>query len=102
MAEDTGRGFAPWIGVIDKFSFPSQDWAAVYTHVPFDRPYTIPSEYDPNLALVLVWGDDMATAKERACQFLDATLIEGQNAHQEPIMTNIPYLRANLDRLLTF
>ncbi len=102
VAEDTGRGFAPWIGEIDRFSFPSQAWAAVYTHVPFDRPYTIPSEYDPNLALVLVWGDDMATAKERARQFLDDTLIEGQNAHQEPIMTNIPYLRANLDRLLTF
>lgn len=102
VAEDTSRGFAPWIGTISQFSFPQEDWAAVYTHVPFDRPYTIPSEYDPNLALVLVWGDDMAMAKDRARQFLDGTVIEGKNAHDEAIMTNIPYLRGNLERLLTF
>jgi acetyl-CoA carboxylase biotin carboxylase subunit len=102
VAEDTSRGFAPWIGAISKFSFPREDWAVVYTHVPFDRPYTIPSEYDPNLALVLVWGDDMAMAKDRARQFLDGTVIEGSNAHGEAILTNIPYLRANLARLLTF
>lgn len=102
VAEDTSRGFAPWIGTISQFSFPTEDWAAVYTHVPFDRPYTIPSEYDPNLALVLVWGDDMEMAKSRARQFLDGTVIEGSNSHDEPIMTNIPYLRGNLERLLTF
>jgi len=102
VAEDTSRGFAPWIGTISQFSFPKEDWAAVYTHVPFDRTYTIPSEYDPNLALILVWGDDMAMAKNRARQFLDGTVIEGRNTHDEPIMTNIPYLRGNLERLLTF
>ena len=102
VAEDTNRGFAPWIGTISQFSFPQEDWAAVYTHVPFDRPYTIPSEYDPNLALVLVWGDDMAMAKNRARQFLDGTVIDGRNSHDEAIMTNIPYLRGNLERLLTF
>lgn len=102
VAEDTARGFAPWIGTISQFSFPQEDWAAVYTHVPFDRPYTIPSEYDPNLALVLVWGDDMEMAKARARQFLDGTVIEGRNSHEEPILTNIPYLRGNLERLLTF
>jgi acetyl/propionyl-CoA carboxylase alpha subunit len=102
VAEDTSRGFAPWIGTISQFSFPAEDWAAVYTHVPFDRAYRIPSEYDPNLALVLVWGDDMAMAKNRARQFLDGTVIEGHNSHDEAIMTNIPYLRGNLERLLTF
>jgi len=102
VAEDTNRGFAPWIGTISQFSFPREDWAAVYTHVPFDRAYTIPSEYDPNLALILVWGDDMAMAKNRARQFLDGTVIEGRNSHDEEIMTNIPYLRGNLERLLTF
>ena len=102
VAEDTSRGFAPWIGTISQFAFPSEEWAAVYTHVPFDRPYTIPSEYDPNLALVMVWGDDMVMAKERARQFLDGSAIAGQNAHGDAIMTNIPYLRGNLDRLLTF
>jgi len=102
VAEDTSRGFAPWIGTISQFSFPQEEWAAVYTHVPFDRPYTIPSEYDPNLALVLVWGETMAVAKNRARQFLDGTVIAGRNTHDEPILTNIPYLRGNLERLLTF
>ena len=50
-------------------TIPSYDWSAVYTHVPSDRPYVIPSEYDPNLALALVWGDSMAEAKERGRQF---------------------------------
>ena len=102
VAEDTHRDFAPWIGTITQFSFPQEEWAALYTHVPFDRPYIIPSEYDPNLALILVWGKDMAEAKERARKFLDATEIDGQNSSGDKIMTNIPYLRDNLDRLLTF
>lgn len=102
IAEDTHRGFAPWIGTISKFSFPVYDWAAVYTHVPFDRPYIIPSEYDPNLALALVWGDTMEDAKEKGRKFLDEVVIEGKNAHGEDILTNIPYLKKNIDRLLTF
>jgi len=102
VAEDTRRGFAPWIGTINKFSFPREDWAAVYTHVPFDRPYMIPSEYDPNLALILVWGDSMDEAKRRAADFLDRTAVEGEDSRGGAIMTNITYLRDNLDRLLTF
>ncbi len=102
VSEDTHRGFAPWIGTISKFSFPQYDWAAVYTHVPSDRPYVIPSDYDPNLALALVWGDSMSEAKERGLRLLGETVIEGQNAGGEPILTNIPYLKDNVDRLLTF
>ena len=55
VAEDTRRGFAPWIGTITEFTFPDHDWSEVYSHVPFDRPYPIPSDFDPNLALALVW-----------------------------------------------
>jgi acetyl-CoA carboxylase biotin carboxylase subunit len=102
VAEDTHKGFAPWIGTITKFTFPQHDWAATYTHVPFDRPYVIPSEYDPNLALVMVWGDSMEEAKERARHFLDGVAIAGENGKGEPILTNIPYLRDKLDSLLTF
>jgi acetyl/propionyl-CoA carboxylase alpha subunit len=102
VAEDPSRGFAPWIGTITKFSLPKEDWSAVYTHVPSDRPYTIPSDYDPNMALALVWGESMAEAKERARQFLAAAVVEGENSSGAPIMTNIQYLRDNLDRLLTF
>ncbi len=102
VAEDTQRGFAPWIGTITKFSFPQREWAAIYTHVPFDRPYVIPSDYDPNLALAIVWGKTIQATKERAKQFLDDVQIEGSNGKGEPIITNINYLGNNLDRLLTF
>ena len=102
VAEDTKRGFAPWIGTIEKFIFPQYDWSAVYTHVPFDKPYMIPSDFDPNLALAVLWGDSIQEAKERASQFLAETVIEGQNSKGEPIVTNMEYLNNNLDRLLTF
>ena len=102
VAEDPRRGFAPWIGTIDRFSFPSEEWSAVYTHVPTDRPYMIPSEYDPNLALILVWGESMDDAKQRAASFLERTEITGKDSRGNGIMTNISYLRDNLDRLLTF
>ncbi len=102
VAEDTKRGFAPWIGTINKFDFPQHDWSTVYSHVPSDRPYVIPSEYDPNLALALVWGDTMAEAKARGRQFLKDVVIEGENASGDPILTNLNYLVDNFDRLLTF
>ncbi len=102
VAEDTRRDFAPWIGTITRFDLPHHDWSAVYTHVPSDRPYPIPSEYDPNLALALVWGDSMNQAKQRALEFIDRTRIEGTDSAGDGIITNLDYLRDNLDRLLTF
>ncbi len=102
VAEDTRRGFTPWIGTITDLSFPVHDWSAVYTHVPTDRPYTIPSDFDPNLALALVWGDSMDEAKQRAARFIDETVIRGKDSAGGPIITNLNYLKDNLDRLLTF
>lgn len=102
VAEDTIRGFAPWIGTISKFKFPNYDWSAVYTHVPFDRPYMIPSDFDPNLALALVWGDSVEEAKKRAAKLLKETDIRGKDSSGGKIVTNLAYLKENLDRLLTF
>jgi len=102
VAENPARDFTPWIGTITRFDLPRYEWSALYTHVPSDRPYPIPSEYDPNLALALVWGDSMEQAKERAREFIDHAVIEGENSNGEPILTNLGYLRDNLDRLLTF
>jgi len=102
VAEDTKRGFAPWIGTITDFTFPDHDWSVVYSHVPSDRPYTIPSDFDPNLALALVWADTMDEAKTRAAAFIDETSIRGEDSSGEPIITNLDYLKENLDRLLTF
>jgi biotin carboxylase len=70
--------------------------------VPFDRPYVIPSDYDPKLALAMVWGDNMQEAQERAQLFLEQVQIEGTDSKGEPIVTNTTYLENNLDRLLTF
>ena len=102
VAEDTRRGFAPWIGTITEFTFPQHEWSAVYTHVPFDRPYIIPSDFDPNLALALVWGDSMDEAKARAARFIDEVVIRGRDSGDNPIITNLAYLKNNLDRLLAF
>jgi acetyl/propionyl-CoA carboxylase alpha subunit len=102
VAEDTRRGFAPWIGTITDFTFPQHEWSAVYTHVPFDRPYPIPSDFDPNLALALVWGDSMDEAKARAASFIDEVVIRGKDSSDNPIVTNLAYLKNNLDRLLAF
>jgi acetyl/propionyl-CoA carboxylase alpha subunit len=102
VAEDTRRGFAPWIGTITEFTFPNHPWSAVYTHVPFDRPYTIPSDFDPNLALALVWGDSVQDAKDKAVRFLQETTINGVDGGGNAIITNLHYLHDNLDRLLAF
>lgn len=102
VAEDTQRGFSPWIGTINEFKFPAYSWSTVYSHVPTDRPYPIPSDFDPNLALALVWGDNVDDAKEKAAQFIDETVIRGEDSSGQPIITNLDYLKKNLDRLLTF
>ena len=102
VAEDTKRGFAPWIGTITDFNFPQYDWSVVYSHVPFDKPYTIPSDFDPNLALALVWGKSVDEAKAHAAQFIDESIINGKDSSGSPIITNLEYLKNNLDRLLTF
>jgi acetyl/propionyl-CoA carboxylase alpha subunit len=102
VAEDTRRGFAPWIGTIKEFRFPDHPWSVVYSHVPTDRAYPIPSDFDPNLALALVWGKDIDDAKQKAAQFIDETTIRGEDSSGSPIITNLEYLRNNLDRLLAF
>lgn len=102
VAEDTRRGFAPWIGTITEFKFPEYPWSIVYSHVPGDRPYTIPSDFDPNLALALVWGESMDDAKAKAARFIDETVIRGKDSSNKPIITNLNYLKNNLDRLLAF
>lgn len=102
VAENTRRDFAPWIGTITRFDLPEFEWSSVYTHVPADRPYPIPSEYDPNLALAIVWGDTVEEAKKRALNFLEQTTIDGEDSSGGGIITNLEYLRNHLDRLLTF
>lgn len=102
VAENTGRGFTPWCGTITRFDFPDEPWATVHSHVPRDEPYKIPTEYDPNLALGIIWGRDTDQAKERARQFLKGTVIEGKGAHGEGIITNLDYLHERIGEILRF
>jgi acetyl/propionyl-CoA carboxylase alpha subunit len=102
VAEDTRRGFVPWSGTIERFSLPAHDWLQVYTHVPTDRPYTIPTEYDPNLALAIVWGEDLKQAKERGRTLLAGSVIEGVGGKGRPIETNLDFLRDNIVSVLRY
>jgi acetyl/propionyl-CoA carboxylase alpha subunit len=102
VAEDTRRGFAPWCGTITRFDFPNEPWARLYSHVPTDRPYKIPTEYDPNLALAIIWGPTTKEAKDRARQFLETTVIEGEGAQGESIVLNLGYLYDRVEDVLQF
>ncbi len=102
IAENPENRFAPWVGRIDRFSWMEKDWVQVHTHVPLDRPYEIPTEYDPNLALAIIWGRDLQEARERGGVFLDSLVLEGRNRAGEPLQSNISYLRANTVDLLMF
>ena len=102
VAEDTKRGFAPWCGTITELRFPQYEWATVHTHVPTDRPYKIPTEYDPNLALAIIWGPTSQDAIDRAKEFIDNTVINGYGPRGESIITNLQYLRERLNACLRF
>ncbi|NDY41717.1 acetyl-CoA carboxylase biotin carboxylase subunit [Dissulfurirhabdus thermomarina] len=102
VAEDTRRGFAPWCGTITRFEHPEHPWLTVHSHVPRDRPYKIPTEYDPNLALAIVWGEDTPQAQERARRYLSEVVMEGEGPDGGSILVNLDYLRERLDDILQF
>lgn len=102
IAEDPANKFTPWIGRIEAFDWPDQPWLQMYTHVPTDQPYEIPTEFDPNLALAIVWGEDLAQAKARGKLLLDQLVLQGKDAQGGALKSNIAFLKANTDRLLEF
>lgn len=102
IAEDPDNKFAPWVGRIDEFSWPEQPWLNVYTQVPRDEPYQIPTEFDPNLALAIIKGDDLAQAKQRGLEFLDRLVLRGQDRSGNPLKSNVDFLRKKTANLLEF
>ncbi|SDB39220.1 Biotin carboxylase C-terminal domain-containing protein [Desulfonatronum thiosulfatophilum] len=102
IAEEPHNKFAPWVGRIERFQWKEEPWVRVYSHVPTDRPYEIPTEFDPNLALGIVWGETLHQARERGQSFLDNLVLEGRNTRGEPLQSNIAYLHAKTDMLLMF
>jgi acetyl/propionyl-CoA carboxylase alpha subunit len=102
IAEDPYNRFTPWVGRIDEFGWPSYPWLQVHTHVPTDRPYEIPIEFDPNLALVIIWGKDLAQAREHGLLVLDSMRLCGKTSTGEDLKSNIQFHKANTERLLRF
>jgi len=102
IAEDPDNNFTPWVGRIEHFSWEKQSWLSVLTHVPLDRPYQIPTEFDPNLALAIIWGKDIEETRARGLAFLDSLRLEGKNGAGEPLKSNVGFLRANTGRILRF
>ncbi len=102
IAEDPDNRFAPWVGTIDSYGWRDHDWLTMLTHVPTEAPYVIPTEFDPNLALGIIWGKDLEEAKARGVEFLDALTLQGHNAAGEELKSNINFLRTNTGRILKF
>ena len=102
IAEAPENRFTPWVGKISSFGWKPHDWLSMHTHVPTDVPYDIPTEVDPNLALGIVWGKDLAEARTRGVEFLDELTLDGANASGEPLQSNVAFLREKTAQILLF
>ncbi|WP_038056124.1 biotin carboxylase N-terminal domain-containing protein [Thermodesulfobacterium hydrogeniphilum] len=102
IAEDTKRGFIPLSGTINKFKWTPKPWLTMRTHVPQDKPYNIPTQFDPNLALAIVYGKTFNEAKKRGLEFLNDIIIEGENLQGEKLKTNIEFLKEQTYNLYKF
>ncbi|MFV0350050.1 MAG: biotin carboxylase N-terminal domain-containing protein [Halodesulfovibrio sp.] len=102
IAEDPDNKFTPWVGRIEQFGWTQEDWFSMHTHVPTDTPYDIPTEFDPNLALAIIWGKDLAHVKERGLEFLDKLKLAGANKAGEALKSNVNFLRVKTPIILKF
>jgi len=102
IAEDPDNNFTPWVGRIEHFSWKAEPWLNVLTQIPLDKPYEIPTEFDPNLALAIIWGKDIDEAKARGLSFLDSLQLDGVNGSGEPLKSNVGFLKSNTPRILKF
>jgi acetyl/propionyl-CoA carboxylase alpha subunit len=102
IAEDTENRFTPCVGRIEKFFWKEREWLSLHTHVPVDGPYDIPTEFDPNLALAIVWGRNLAEARSRGMEFLESLVLQGRNQSGVALKFNREFLRRNTPRILLF
>ncbi len=102
IAEDPENNFTPWVGVIERFAYKEEPWLHLHTHIPTDKPYDIPTDFDPNLALAIIWGKDLKEVQERGKQFLDNLVLEGKNLQGEPLKSNIAFLKEKTPSILEF
>ncbi|MBQ9104636.1 MAG: acetyl-CoA carboxylase biotin carboxylase subunit [Mailhella sp.] len=105
IAEDPDSDFAPWVGDIDRFQWEERDWCRLHTQVPPctpEKPYTIPTEFDPNLALGIIWGSDLAEVSAHGLDFLEHLVLEGHNGKGEALKSNVEFLKKKTERMLRF
>ncbi len=102
IAEDPSNRFTPWVGRIDNFAWQKEDWLSMHTHVPTTEAYEIPTEFDPNLALGIVWGKDLAEVKQRGIQFLENLVLDGANQNGESLKSNVAFLHEKTEHILKF
>jgi len=106
IAEDPADRFTPCLGRIEGFGWKPEPWLSVSTQVPTifdgDTTYDIPMEFDPNLALAIIWGEDLAQARERGESFLKGVILSGTDARGGPLRTNIGFLLARTPAILHF
>jgi acetyl/propionyl-CoA carboxylase alpha subunit len=74
-AEDARAGFVPSTGRVALLRLPTGPGVRV-DHALFDG-MTVPTEYDPLLAKIVVWGKDRAEALARAKRAVRETIVAG-------------------------
>lgn len=102
IAEDPANNFAPWVGRIDEFSWKDASWLKMHTQIPTDEPYEIPTEFDPNLALAIVWGKDLAEAKQRGVEFINGMVLRGKDSKGLALKSNLAFLKEQTEHVLEF
>ncbi len=70
--------------------------------MPAQEAYDIPTEFDPNLALGIVWGKDIADVRERGVSFLDNLALQGVSGAGVPLQSNVAFLKEKTNRILLF
>lgn len=102
IAENPDQNFTPWVGRIEKFQWQNADWLKMHTHVPTDKAYDIPTEFDPNLALGIVWGKDINEVRTRGEEFLDHVVLQGKDGQGGEMKTNLAFLKRKTPDILKF
>ena len=101
IAESPADNFTPWVGTIDRLRWEEHPWLSVHTQVP-KSAYIIPTEFDPNLALAIVWAPNLDELKKRGHQFLEELVLNGHNNSGDPMQNNIAFLKEKTDHILQF
>jgi acetyl/propionyl-CoA carboxylase alpha subunit len=102
IAEDTDEKFAPWAGKIEELKWDEHAWLKMHTHIPKDLPYQIPTEFDPNLALAIIWGKDLEESKKRGLEFLDEFVLKGKDRKEVSLKSNLKFLAKKSTNILEF